>query len=316
MKIDKSGIVREIYESDISEGVLRFPDRANAIIADMTSISDDVRKSVTDVDFNQVKGITAFMYKNNGIDTPVTKLYNLFPNIKEITAPKLKKYRDGFFEKCQCLEKASLSEVEEVRKDSFYGCINLKEVNIPKATKILSGSFQNCYSLSLLPDMSHFERIDDGAFSGAGLTEIELKECYVDAGAFSGCSKLALVSCNDFKNIDLAAFWDCLNLKLFKVKGINGPQSFIRDGHTYAIDVEDGDLINMVCVRNAAKDLAFYALPYSQIIERTGKTKIYVLTDGSYAVALGSFHCEYAKDLDTINQIIEAGYLGRRLLLT
>ena len=185
MKIDKSGIVREIYESDISEGVLRFPDRANAIIADMTSISDDVRKSVTDVDFNQVKGITAFMYKNNGIDTPVTKLYNLFPNIREITAPKLKKYRDGFFEKCQYLEKASLSEVEEVRKDSFYGCINLKEVNIPKATKILSGSFQNCYSLSLLPDMSHFERIDGGAFSGAGLTEIELKECYVDAGAFS-----------------------------------------------------------------------------------------------------------------------------------
>lgn len=84
--------------------------------------------------------------------------------------------------------------LQSIKTNAFYNCINLESINIPKNVfEIRASAFENCHSLKNITLPERLKDIRARAFANNySLVEIELPVAleYLGAGAFSCCSSL------------------------------------------------------------------------------------------------------------------------------
>lgn len=120
----------------------------------------------------------------------------------------------GAFENNTFIKTVVLPETAEyINLNGFKGCTKLEKV-VGSAVRVLGmNAFADCKNLVSL-DLPLLEGIGDYAFSGSGLTEINMPNI-TDLGTntFNGCEKLETVSLPSVENINIGTFRDCTSLK-------------------------------------------------------------------------------------------------------
>lgn len=135
----------------------------------------------------------------------------------------------GAFKNCASLGSISIgSGATSIGKNAFQGCVNLTEVSLPTdgaLTKVADGVFTNMANLqtvSFTGAGGTLTSIDNNAFKGTGITEIEIPEGVTSIGkyAFQNCASLTKISlpasltsigedaidgCDKLSSIDVAA---------------------------------------------------------------------------------------------------------------
>lgn len=133
------------------------------------------------------------------------------------------------FKNCTSLGSISIGTgVSSLGKNAFQGCVNLTEVSLPTdgaLTKVADGVFTNMANLqtvSFTGAGGTLTSIDNNAFKGTGITEIEIPEGVTSIGkyAFQNCASLTKISlpasltsigedaidgCDKLSSIDVAA---------------------------------------------------------------------------------------------------------------
>lgn len=109
--------------------------------------------------------------------------------LKSITLPEGLEYiGDGAFQSCQMLTEISIPDnVTEIGDGAFFNCISLSYVKLPQnISKIGVAQFALCESLKTIELPENVGSIEDIAFLGAGLTDVEIPEYvyYIGSGAF------------------------------------------------------------------------------------------------------------------------------------
>ncbi len=111
--------------------------------------------------------------------------------------------------------------LSDIGKHAFEYSMNLKKFTVPARVKRINEyTFDMCINLEKVTFHTDIEFIGRDAFSGCGLTKLDIPEGldYIEVGVFSGCSGLESVTIP--RNIDLigaAAFSDCTNLKSIQI---------------------------------------------------------------------------------------------------
>ncbi len=135
----------------------------------------------------------------------------------------------GAFKNCASLGSISIgSGATSIGKNAFQGCVNLTEVSLPTdgaLTKVADGVFTNMANLQTVSFTGvggTLTSIDNNAFKGTGITEIEIPEGVTSIGkyAFQNCASLTKISlpasltsigedaidgCDKLSSIDVAA---------------------------------------------------------------------------------------------------------------
>lgn len=120
-------------------------------------------------------------------------------NLKKINnLEKLERIDSYAFSGCKSLESITLSNIFEVKAESFSNCTNLKEVNLPIGLrKIGARAFFNCRNLQEIALPDTIERIDKEAFRNChSIKEITIPEALktFGDGAFSYMNSLKRIN--------------------------------------------------------------------------------------------------------------------------
>ena len=114
---------------------------------------------------------------------------------------------------CRCMNIKEIKIPDTVTKIgafAFDGCANLKYVQLPKRIEVIEeGIFRDCKKLSTVKMPDSVKKIKIGAFSGAGITRIEIpknvtsfykgKDWYTNNGIFEDCKKLKVITIKSSK---------------------------------------------------------------------------------------------------------------------
>ncbi len=109
------------------------------------------------------------------------------------------------------------STIERIGQSAFSGCTQLKEISLPSGLKSIgSYCFASCDSLSGFSAPAALTEIGSSAFSGSGVTHVEIGENIeeIGASAFSNCQSLQSfrMSPSPMKTINSGLFMDCIKL--------------------------------------------------------------------------------------------------------
>lgn len=136
----------------------------------------------------------------------------IIPDI--IQGKVVKGIASGAFQDNPYIKTVVLPETAEyINLNGFKGCTKLEKV-VGSAVRVLGmNAFADCKNLMSL-DLPLLEGIGDYAFSGSGLTEINMpKVTDLGTNTFNGCEKLETVSLPSVENINIGTFRDCTSLK-------------------------------------------------------------------------------------------------------
>ena len=148
----------------------------------------------------------------------------------------------GAFKNCASLGSISIgSGATSIGKNAFQGCVNLTEVSLPTdgaLTKVADGVFTNMANLQTVSFTGvggTLTSIDNNAFKGTGITEIEIPEGVTSIGkyAFQNCASLTKISLPaSLTSIGEDAIDGCAKLSSIDVAADNENFSF-NDGAFY-----------------------------------------------------------------------------------
>lgn len=162
----------------------------------------------------------------------------------------------GAFWSCNSLETIDL-DTKSTKVPSCFarGCKNLKEItNSERFTYIDEEAFEDCERLVSF-DLTNVKHVGKGAFAGAGLTRVYLKNINtIEKSAFANCRNLKSVYVgNDCEKIEQYAFLGCNELKVVKILAENVKMSsevflytkgikvfYLRSKAIFDVLVEDG----------------------------------------------------------------------------
>lgn len=119
------------------------------------------------------------------------------------------------FKSCKVLKSVKIPEGISLSRYSFCGCSELQEVDLPSSLTIIEEyAFSGCKKLRRC-DLRYVEDIDDDAFEGAGLEEINLPKCSkLGESAFRNMPNLRKVAIqSELKLIPRSCFNGCSNLQ-------------------------------------------------------------------------------------------------------
>lgn len=146
------------------------------------------------------------------------------------------------FKNCASLGSISIgSGATSIGKNAFQGCVNLTEVSLPTdgaLTKVADGVFTNMANLQTVSFTGvggTLTSIDNNAFKGTGITEIEIPEGVTSIGkyAFQNCASLTKISLPaSLTSIGEDAIDGCAKLSSIDVAADNENFSF-NDGAFY-----------------------------------------------------------------------------------
>ena len=153
------------------------------------------------------EGVTE-IYANGIFDDNITTL--VFPTTMHTVM-------DSVFEGQSKLTKVVFQSRVFLGEFAFSDCNKLKTVVLPEGfTGIGYSNFSGCSSLKTLKLPSTLKRIDSGAFSDSGISDITLNEGleYINDGAFSHCNGLKEITLPaSLEGVYSGAFENCSNLK-------------------------------------------------------------------------------------------------------
>lgn len=105
----------------------------------------------------------------------------------------------GCFQHCTALKSIRLPRMVGLMSyEMFWGCTNLADVTLPgNMTEIYESMFKDCRSLRTVGIPSSVVKMDNYAFAGSGITEIDISSVTeFGADCFSGCKALKTVKLN------------------------------------------------------------------------------------------------------------------------
>ncbi|MCR5643697.1 MAG: leucine-rich repeat domain-containing protein [Prevotella sp.] len=191
----------------------------------------------------------------------------------------------AFFD-CDGIRTVEFQEgLETIGTNAFNGCANLQEVHLKKGLKkVGKGAFSGgiagntassyCYNLKSV-SMETCEDIDDGAFSGAAISELTLPKDLKRIGehAFAGGSITSLVLPQSVETIGPDAFTKCRELKSVEIKSCRslGSWAFMSCTALESVILPEGLTEIPWCCFNDCKSLKSIILP-STIKSLGGRT--------------------------------------------
>lgn len=197
----------------------------------------------------------------------------------------------AFFD-CDGLRTVEFQEgLETIGTNAFNGCANLQEVHLKKGLKkVGKGAFSGgiagntkssyCYNLKSV-SMETCEDIDDGAFSGAAISELTLPKDLkrIGTGAFSGSPYSganpisSLILPQSVETIEAKAFLNCFQLKSVEIKSCRslGSWAFMSCYALESVILPEGLTEIPWCCFNDCKSLKSITLP-STIKSLGGRT--------------------------------------------
>lgn len=196
--------VREMIEnSDISQGIIRFPDGIKHIPDGFLKNCIGLKElylpdSVESIGERAFEGCTSLwkIHLPSQLKTITNMTFWNCRTLREINIPThLEKIGASAFQNCASIQSISLPEaITHIPDKAFSGCISLEEIIIPKnLTTIAESAFSGCQSLRSLnlPNTTIF--IGKAAFSGcSSLKEIKIPNTikFIHGGAFSLCTSV------------------------------------------------------------------------------------------------------------------------------
>lgn len=142
----------------------------------------------------------------------------------------------GCFQNCTSLKSVKFPRtVGLMSYDMFSGCTSLSEVILPEnLTEIYPKMFSGCKSLKTVKVPSGVVKVGGGAFSGSGITELDLSNVReFGSSCFSGCKALKTVKLNSSlkENFLMETYGQFMECPLLEVKYVNGqyvyPEGFV-----------------------------------------------------------------------------------------
>ncbi len=130
----------------------------------------------------------------------------------------------GVFESCASLTEAELGGVQNIPKETFYGCQSLSEITFSQAVETIAYfAFADCDAIESVSLPATLKTIDECAFWGCdNLLTLTIPDevYYVGMGAFEYCISLTqVVVGSGVRTLDSYAFYGCSDLQEVFYKG-------------------------------------------------------------------------------------------------
>ncbi len=183
-------------------------------------IPDSVKKMGNNV-FEGCTNLQSVVMSKNLSTIP----YNTFLNCKKLTSVKLpEKLRtigDYSFKNCTSLREIEIPDRTTTIEDgAFEGCESLEKVTLSKKmVRIGDDAFYGCKALKTIDLPTGLKKIEGGAFSNSGITEITLPNTLIEIGksAFSKTNLTTITIPDSVTEVGTGAFTYCDKLTSFKL---------------------------------------------------------------------------------------------------
>ena len=172
--------------------------------------------SIKDGAFKKMTGLQSISLPNTVTSIGKEAFANC-ENLTALTLPQsVQNLGQRFAKGCYRLKEVTLPYgITFIPKQAFEDCRGLLSIELPATVgSVGEGAFRGCTNLDAIAGVN-LRIIEKGAFSNSGLKEFTLCEDIKEIGdsAFSYCSKLESISCNDaLEKIGKYAFEGCVNL--------------------------------------------------------------------------------------------------------
>ena len=294
MKKDRGEhMVNSNIKAAYTDGCLRFSDEVEIISLVELEQNEHIRK----IDFNNVKSIIASAHAQG--------FNEFFPNLEEITAPRILKVNNFLFSDCIHLKSASLENAEAIGVETFYGCKSLKTINFPNVITIESEAFLRS-GLEYFDSPATLKQVGVKAFARTALKEINLKNVeMVRQEAFKECHELKIIKARSTsvfsETFSLAGIYN-LETLILDLPNNTDDYPFVREGKTYTVmDLMTGGIVRCISGPIFTKKSKRYVqrIPYGE------KGYIYTLANGNYAID-DSVHFEWNIPLKELDNKLKA----------
>lgn len=190
------------------------------------------------------------------------------PILKNLTFNgPLKKIDENAFTNIESLEEIHFkSDVDDIGKDSFKGCINLKSVTYTKINRISLGAFHSCKALELEIN-DNITEIEPGALTGSKVSLLNKNFEIIDSGLYSKSTYCKNPKTYEkyFKSKELIYYWGTnpiLELpegiiNIYKEAFLNLPSTIILPKSYLEKNLNNATFVDIVIVPHYFKERGY-----------------------------------------------------------